>query len=121
MYGIDSLSKGGTPENYLAPVAWVNPYNRVTPTNRGDGVPEGAYVNAASVTCNGATNCNAANVVAVRIYVLARSLETTPGYTDTKTYQLGDISMGPFNDGFKRHVYSTTARLVNPASRRDTP
>jgi Tfp pilus assembly protein PilW len=121
MYGIDSLSKGGTPENYLAPVAWVNPYNKVTPTNRGDGVPEGAYVNAASVTCNGATNCNAANVVAVRIYVLARSLETTPGYTDTKTYQLGDISMGPFNDGFKRHVYSTTARLVNPASRRDTP
>lgn len=121
MYGIDSLSKGGTPANYLAPVAWVNPYNKVTPTNRGDGVPEGAYVNAAGVTCNGAANCNAANVVAVRIYVLARSLETTQGYTDTKTYQLGDISMGPFNDGFKRHVYSTTARLVNPASRRDTP
>lgn len=121
MYGIDSLSKGGTPADYEDPVAWVNNYNKVTPTNRGDGVPEGAYVNAAGVTCNGVANCNAANVVAVRIYVLARSLETTQGYTDTKTYQLGDISMGPFNDGFKRHVYSTTARLVNPASRRDTP
>jgi type IV pilus assembly protein PilW len=131
LYGIDSYSKGNTPENYTNPVAWVNPYNKVTPTNRGDGVPEGTYVNAAGLTCNGATSgplsgtytdtCPASNVVAARIYVLARSLETTQGYTDTKTYQLGDISMGPFNDGFKRHVYSTTARLVNPASRRDTP
>jgi Tfp pilus assembly protein PilW len=127
MYGIDTLSKGGVPENYGKPVTWVNPYNKVTPTNRGDGVAEGAYVNASKVTCNGATNgvlpdrCTAANVVAVRIYVLARSQETTPGYTDTKTYQLGDLTIKPFNAGFKRHVYSTTVRLVNPSGRRDTP
>lgn len=126
MYGIDSKSKGGTAENYTAPVAWVNPYNKVTPTNRGDGVAEGAYVNAAGVTCTAPTNglpdtCPAANVVAVRIYVLARNLETTPGYTDTKTYQLGDLTVAPFNDHYKRHVYSTTVRLVNPAGRRDTP
>ena len=128
MYGIDSVAKGGNPENYTKPVAWVDPYNKVTPTNRGDGVPEGAYVTAAGVTCNGATSgtpdtCPASNVVAVRIYVLARSLEKTPGYTDTKTYQLGDPSytMGPFNDNYKRHLYSTTIRLMNPAGRRDTP
>ncbi len=126
MYGIDSQSKGGVAANYEKPVTWVNPYNKATPTNRGDGVPEGAYVNAASVTCGGATNalpdrCSASNVVAVRIHVLARSLETTPGYKDTKTYQLGDQALGPFNDGFKRHVYSTTVRLVNPSGRRDTP
>lgn len=121
MYGIDSLGKTGAAENYLAAVAWADPTNKVTPTNRGDGIPEGAYVNAANVTCTSAINCNAANVVSVRIYVLARSLETTPGYTDTKTYQLGDLTMGPYNDGYKRHVFSTTVRLVNPAGRRDTP
>jgi len=128
MYGIDSQSKGGTDENYTVPVQWVNPYNKVTPTNRGDGVPEGAYVKASDVTCAAPTNgmpdsCPAANVVAVKIYVLTRSLEATPGYKDTKTYQLGDPSytMGPFNDGYKRHVYSTMVRLVNPAGRRDTP
>jgi len=121
LYGIDSLSKGGTAEDYTKPVAWVNPYNKVTPTNRGDGVAEGQYVDATKVTCTGVNSCPAANVVAVRIYVLARSNEPTPGYEDTKTYQLGDISKGPFKDGYKRHVYSTTVRLVNPSGRRDTP
>lgn len=127
MYGIDSVAKGGATGNYTQPVTWVNPYQKITPTNRGDGVAEGDYVNATQVVCNGATNgvlpdrCPAANVVAVRIFVLARSLERTPGYTDTKTYQLGDLAMGPFNDDVKRHVFSTTVRLVNPAGRRDTP
>jgi Tfp pilus assembly protein PilW len=135
MYGIDSLSKGATAEDYTKPVAWVNPYNKVTPINRGDGVAEGTYVNAAGLTCNGATNaypdrCTASNVVAARIYVLARSLERTPGYVDTKTYTLGDYTIcstkgacanNTLDPGFKRHVYSTTVRLANPAGRRDTP
>jgi len=105
----------------------VNPYHKVTPTNRGDGVPEGDYVNASGVVCNGATNgtlpdrCTASNVVAAQIFVLARSLESTPGYTDTKTYQLGDLEMTPLDKRFKRHVFATTVRLVNPAGRRDTP
>ena len=47
----------------------------------------------------------------------------TQGYTDTKTYTLGLTAagapnvVGPFNDSFKRHAYSTVARLNNPASR----
>ncbi len=45
------------------------------------------------------------NVTAVKIYVLVRSREPTPGYTDTKTYTLGGTTLGPFNDEFKRHVY----------------
>ncbi len=127
MYGIDSVAKGGVTVNYTQPVTWVNPYHKVTPTNRGDGVPEGDYVNASGVVCNGATNgtlpdrCTASNVVAAQIFVLARSLESTPGYTDTKTYQLGDLEMTPLDKRFKRHVFATTVRLVNPAGRRDTP
>ena len=62
------------------------------------------------------------NATAIRIYVLARSREPTPGYTDTKTYSVGRADNAPaFNDGFKRHVYSTTVRLPNVAGRRGRP
>ena len=119
-YGVDEQSDAGAAVNYTMPVAWVDPLNRISPSNRGDGIPE-TYVNAAGLTCASAADCDAANVVVAKIHVLARSLEPTPGYTDTKTYQLGDKTMGPFNDRFKRHVFSTTVRLVNPSGRRDTP
>jgi Tfp pilus assembly protein PilW len=121
-YGIDDTSDAGLPVNNSAAIAWADPFNLVSPTNRGDGVPD-RWVGAAGVTCNSAADCDAANVVAVRVHVLARSESLTRGYTDTKTYRLGGIAaaMGPFNDGFKRHVFSTTIRLVNPAGRRDTP
>lgn len=121
-YGIDDTSDAGLPVNNSAAIAWADPFNLLSPTNRGDGVPD-RWVGAAGVTCNSADDCDAANVVAVRVHVLARSESLTRGYTDTKTYRLGGIAaaMGPFNDGFKRHVFSTTIRLVNPAGRRDTP
>jgi type IV pilus assembly protein PilW len=103
-YGIDNVDRTGAPVGYTGVV------------NRGDGVAD-AYVTCAPCTFDQLTN-----VVAVRVHVLARSLEATPGYTDTKTYALGNTpALGPFNDGFKRHVFTTTVRLVNPAGRRDTP
>ena len=45
-------------------------------------------------------------VVSIRIYLLVRSPEATTGYTDTKTYDFSNttVSLGPFNDAFKRHV-----------------
>lgn len=119
-YGIDDKSDIGANVNNSVAIAWADPFNLVSPTNRGDGVPD-RWVDAAGVTCASAAVCDAANIVSARIHVLARSLEPTPGYADGKTYRLGGTSMGPFNDGFKRHVFSTTVRLVNPAGRRDTP
>lgn len=81
-----------------------------------DGSPD-AYV-----TCAPCTQAQLVDVVAVKIHVLARNLETTPGYTDSKTYQLGGTEeIGPFDDGVKRHVFSTTVRLVNPSARREVP
>ena len=60
------------------------------------------------------------NVMAVRIHVLTRSLEATRGYTDTRVYDLGLAgTAGPFNDAFKRRVYSSVVRLNNPAGRRE--
>jgi len=123
--GIDSISDGGVdtindpaPNRYIDAVNWSDSYNLVSPLNRGDGVPD--YY----VRCSSATPCTAAalaNVVSARIHLLARSDSPTLGYTDSKTYNLGDTVLGPFNDGYKRHVFSTTVRLNNVSGRRETP
>ena len=57
------------------------------------------------------------NTVAVKIFVLARNLTPTQGYTDTKTYTLGLTAVPAFNDAYKRHVYSTVAVLYNTVGR----
>ncbi len=101
-YGIDSLGKNGLP---------------VSTANPGDGSAD-SYVSCPAAGC---TLDKLANIVAVKIYVLARNLETTPGYTDNKSYQLGATTIAAATDSYKRHVFSTTVRLVNPSSRRETP
>ena len=116
--GIDDISETGANVNYTQAVNWSDPENKISVTNRGDGSPDGAFVR-----CTTASPCTAAqlmNVAAVKIYVLARNLETTPGYTDTKTYNLGSTTLGPFNDNVKRHLFVTTVRLVNVTARRET-
>lgn len=117
--GIDSLSKTGASVNYAQAISWQDPANLTTPTNRGDGTPDGAFVH-----CTTATPCTAAQLtdaVVVRIHVLARAETPSIEYTDTKTYVLGGATMGPFNDKYKRHVFSTTVRLNNVSGRRETP
>ena len=97
----------------------------------GDGSPDAytsdptTYAPAGCASCNPASNW--ANVVTANIYVLARTLEPSPSYTDTKTYELGadasgaPITAGPFGDKYRRHVYSAAVRLMNPSGRRDKP
>lgn len=99
-YGIDNLGRNGLPISALNP---------------GDGSAD------EFVTCAPCTLAQLSNVVAVKVYVLVRNLEATPGYVDGKTYQLGDLTIAAANDGFKRHVFSTTVRLVNPSGRREQP
>lgn len=71
-----------------------------------------------------------ANVMAVRVHILARNNETSGDWIDTRTYNLGLASIadpapsstsGPFNDRYKRHAYSAVARVVNVSGRRETP
>lgn len=60
------------------------------------------------------------NVVAVRIYLLARNTETSPGYTDPNTYTLGSygtVSLSATERQYKRQLYVSTASLGNPARR----
>ena len=114
--------------NPLTCVDDPNVEDNTLPTNRGDGNPD------EFVRCTTAVPCTAdqlTNVVAVKIYLLVRNTEASGSYKDTKTYCLaalavGDVcptgsSYGPFNDRFKRHLFSTTVRLTNVSGRRETP
>ncbi|HMS04830.1 MAG TPA: PilW family protein [Burkholderiaceae bacterium] len=117
-WGIDSLSEAGSAVDYGTAVDWTDA-TRTVNRNRGDGVADGDFVR-----CTTAVPCTVAqmtNAVAARIWVLARAPEPTPGYTDAKTYSLGSSTMGPFNDAFKRHVYSSVVTLRNVSDRRQTP
>lgn len=118
-FGVDSLSDSGAAVNHAAAIIWANASNKVSPINRGDGSPDGTYVH-----CRTATPCTVAqlvNATAVKIYVLVRSENLTPGYIDSKTYNLGSTTLGPFSDGYKRHLFSQTIRLTNVSTRRETP
>ncbi len=79
-----------------------------------DGAPNGSYTAApGSIT-------DWTNVVSVRINLLARNIEPSGGPADTKTYTLGeDGDVGPFNDHYKRHVYSMAVRANNLSGRRE--
>jgi type IV pilus assembly protein PilW len=78
-----------------------------------DGAPDSYVATPASLA-------DWTNVVAVQVHLLARNLETSPGYTDTKTYTLGSTTFTP-SDGYRRHVYSSLVRLNNPSGRQDRP
>jgi type IV pilus assembly protein PilW len=109
---------GGTfAVNHAQAVSWLDNTNRQVATNRGDGVPD-QWIRCGTAGC---TAAQLVNVVAVRLHVLVRSETLTPGYTDSKTYNLGSLAMGPFSDGFRRNVYSRTVRLHNVSMRRETP
>jgi type IV pilus assembly protein PilW len=79
----------------------------------GDGVHDGAY------TADPATVASWMNVVTVRLNVLARNLEATSGYTDAKVYDMGVAGTVTPGGAFKRHVYNSVVRIVNPSSRRE--
>jgi len=82
----------------------------------GDGVPDTYKIASA------ATLADWSNVVTARIYLLARNVLPTTGYTDTKQYELGPLGLTLTPGGnFKRHLYSTEVRLVNPSARREVP
>jgi type IV pilus assembly protein PilW len=108
--------------------------------NDGDGVPD-AYVadpNAYAVTySNPALTCTLPlsdgckvrswmSVVTIQFHLLARNIETSPNYTDGKTYNLGKRANGTAfevtpGDAYRRHVYTGLVRIPNPAGRKDTP
>lgn len=66
-----------------------------------------------------------AQVVAVRVHVLARNTEASTGFTDTKTYALGNNADGSSNTvtpggSFRRHNYTALVRVTNVSQRLET-
>lgn len=126
--GVDDRSDSGDPVNYADAINWADPALKTSPTNRGDGAPD------RFVRCTVAAPCTAAqltNVVAVKLYILVRSRDRTPGHIDNRTYCLGERNadgtcaaantIAARNDNYKRHVFSTSVRLINVSARRETP
>lgn len=53
-------------------------------------------------------------VATVRTSVLSRTTAPSAGWKDTRTYALGDgMTLGPFDDQYKRRVYAQAMRLWN--------
>ena len=86
----------------------------------GDGYPD-------SYITNPLTSTDWSNVMAVRINLLARNIDCTTGYRDTKMYNLGIASgIAPSaasavncgNGDYKRHVFTELVRAINPSGRR---
>ena len=77
----------------------------------GDGMPD-------SYTDN-PTADQFSQVVAIRLYLLARANEQSAGYTDTKTYDLGIAGTTAPGGAFKRHLFTTVVRLQNVAGWRE--
>jgi len=96
-----------------------------------DGAPDVFTADPDGYTGVGAAGVagNWRNVVAARLNLLARNVQTTPGYTDTKVYTLGHNANGSVNTftpsgaalGYKRHAFVAEVRLTNPAQRGITP
>ena len=52
-------------------------------------------------------------VESVEVFMLVRSATKDAQYTDEKTYQLGDVSVGPLNDEYRRLISHTSVSLRN--------
>jgi len=119
-YGIDS-SGDGQPDIFTAS----------PDTHDTDGSGAAADCAAHKTECI----ANWRNVMSLRLNLLASNTSTSPDHQDAKVYVLGknddgtdrcardanaDGACEAFNDGFKRHVYQTSVRLINPAGRRES-
>jgi type IV pilus assembly protein PilW len=107
-YGLDT-NNDSAPDCYVS-----NPDN--VPNSEKLACPNAATYFAAATALK-----NWRNVMAVKVHILARNLDTTAAWTDNRQYDLGRgaNALGPYNDHYKRHVYAATARLQNPAGLRE--
>lgn len=83
--------------------------------------PETGLAGDATADSYAATAANWSQAIAAKVYVLARNNERTPHHVDDKSYTLGATAVPAANDNFRRHVYASTARIMNTAGRREIP
>ena len=116
-YGIDMDGDGAVDCYTSNPTA--PPNKEVDPTL----FPASACPQTATPYVWSVPTTNWSNVMAVRVNLLARNLEPSTGWVDNKnnrTYDMGLIgTIAATNDAYKRHVYSSVARLYNISGQRE--
>lgn len=70
------------------------------------------YLSAGNVPENAWDNAGNASILAVQMFVLARNIRPDIKYTNTNTYQLGDLAF-TVNDNYRRLLFSSTVTLYN--------
>ncbi len=61
------------------------------------------------------------DVMAVKLFLVTRDLKPTSGWTDGKSFTLGSVTVAAANDAYRRRATSSTIKLVNMSTRRETP
>ena len=82
----------------------------------GDGAPDSSDSN-----CSAFTVADWTNTMSAKIYLVSRATETSPGFSDTKTYALGtasSVTPAASVAGYQRHLFEQSVRLANPSMRR---
>lgn len=81
---------------------------------RGDGAPDGAFVDTLP------SGSDFHEVVSMRVNLLAQTLQTVGGYSDSgRTYNLGVAGTVPGSGAYKRQMFTAEVRLNNVAGRRE--
>jgi type IV pilus assembly protein PilW len=81
----------------------------------GDGVPDTYFSDTSTISS--ALPAAWAQITAIKVNLLGRDLTSTGGYTDTRTYKLGPVTITTPSDGYKRTLNASTVRLNNVAGR----
>jgi type IV pilus assembly protein PilW len=82
----------------------------------GDGVIEG-YISSPNMLENYWDNANEMRILAVKLYVLTRSIRPDLSYENDNVYQMGDISFDADGDNYRRLLFSTTVSMPNTSLR----
>ncbi|ASP48916.1 PilW family protein [Cognaticolwellia beringensis] len=81
------------------------------PGSAGYGVVN-SFIPANNMTLTQWDNGSNTRILAVRIYVLARSILPDNKYTNTNTYNLGNLPV-TFNDNYRRLLFNSTVTIYN--------
>ena len=79
--------------------------------SNGDGAVN-AFISAGNMTARLWNNAGGSRVLAVKIFVLARSTLPDNKYSNEATYQLGDLAV-TVNDSYRRLLFTSTVTLYN--------
>lgn len=85
-----------------------------------DGSVDGAYAETDDAGVLNPSG-NWQNVVAARVFMVVRDIESTPGHVNNRTFDMGGVTFTSPGDAYRRELVSTTVRLVNVAGRRGAP